>query len=59
MKFFDREEEIKEIISIIESEPQRINFIYGSINSGKTALINEIINNRLDKDKYVVFYCIK
>jgi AAA+ ATPase superfamily predicted ATPase len=56
MKFFDREEEIKEIISIIESEPQRINFIYGSINSGKTALINEIIKNRLDKDKYVVFY---
>jgi AAA+ ATPase superfamily predicted ATPase len=56
MKFFDREEEIREIISIIESEPQRINFIYGSINSGKTALINEIINNRLDKDRYVVFY---
>ncbi len=56
MRFFNREKEIKEIFSIIESEPQRINFIYGSINSGKTALINEIINNRLDKDKYVVFY---
>jgi AAA+ ATPase superfamily predicted ATPase len=56
MKFFDREREINEIISVIESEPQRINFIYGSINSGKTALINEIINNRLDKNKYVVFY---
>ncbi|ACV24731.1 ATP-binding protein [Methanocaldococcus fervens] len=56
MRFFNREKEIKEILSIIESEPQRINFIYGSINSGKTALINEIINNRLDKDKYVVFY---
>ncbi|ADC70017.1 ATPase [Methanocaldococcus sp. FS406-22] len=56
MKFFNREKEIKEILSIIESEPQRINFIFGSINSGKTALINEIINNRLDKDKYVVFY---
>ncbi|AIJ05924.1 ATPase [Methanocaldococcus bathoardescens] len=56
MKFFNREKEIKEILSIIESEPQRINFIFGSINSGKTALINEIINNRLDKDKHVVFY---
>jgi len=56
MKFFNREKEIKEILSIIESKPQRINFIYGSINSGKTALINEIINNRLDKGKYVVFY---
>ncbi|EHP85544.1 ATPase [Methanotorris formicicus Mc-S-70] len=56
MKFFNREKEIKEILSIIESEPNLIYFIYGSINSGKTALINEIINNRLDKDKYVVFY---
>jgi len=26
------------------------------MNSGKTALINEIINNRLDKNKYVMFY---
>lgn len=56
MKFFNREKEIEEILHIIESEPQRINFIFGSINSGKTALINEIINNRLNKDKYVVFY---
>ncbi|WP_423792906.1 ATP-binding protein [Methanocaldococcus indicus] len=56
MKFFNREEEIREIVSIIESEPNFIYFIYGPINSGKTALINEIINNRLDKDRYVVFY---
>ncbi|ADC70019.1 ATPase [Methanocaldococcus sp. FS406-22] len=56
MRFFDREKEIKEILYIIEREPQRINFIYGPINSGKTALINEIISNRLDKNKYVVFY---
>ena len=56
MKFFNREKEIKEILSILEGEPNLIYFIYGSINSGKTALINEIINNRLNKDKYVVFY---
>jgi AAA+ ATPase superfamily predicted ATPase len=56
MKFFNREKEIKEILSILEGEPNIIYFIYGSINSGKTALINEIINNRLDKEKYVVFY---
>ena len=37
MKFFNREKEIKEILYIIEPEPQRINFIYGPINSGKTA----------------------
>ncbi len=56
MKFFDREKEIHKILSIIEGEPNLIYFIYGPINSGKTALINEIINNRLDRDKYVVFY---
>ncbi|WP_423791982.1 ATP-binding protein [Methanocaldococcus indicus] len=56
MKFFNREKEIREILSIIENEPNFIYFIYGPINSGKTALINEIINNRLDKDKYVIFY---
>ncbi|ENN95608.1 ATPase AAA, partial [Methanocaldococcus villosus KIN24-T80] len=56
MEFFNREKEINEILSIIEFEPNFIYFLYGPINSGKTALINEIINNRLDKDKYVVFY---
>jgi AAA+ ATPase superfamily predicted ATPase len=56
MKFFNREKEINQITSILEGEPNLIYFIYGSINSGKTALINEIINNRLDKDRYVVFY---
>ncbi|AAB98056.1 TPA: AAA family ATPase [Methanocaldococcus jannaschii] len=56
MKFFDREKEIAEILHILNREPDDVYFIYGPINSGKTALINEIINNRLDKDKYVVFY---
>ncbi|AEF95788.1 ATP-binding protein [Methanotorris igneus] len=55
MKFFNRDKEIKKILSIIESEPNFIYFLYGPINSGKTTLINEIIN-RLDKDRYVVFY---
>ncbi|AEF95790.1 ATP-binding protein [Methanotorris igneus] len=56
MKFFNRDKEIKKILSILGDEPDDIYFLYGPINSGKTALINEIINNRLDKDKYVVFY---
>ena len=56
MKFFNRESEIHKILSIMEGEPNLIYFIYGPINSGKTTLINEIINERLDKDKFVVFY---
>ena len=55
MKFFNREKEIKEILSVIESEPQLIHFIYGPINSGKSALIREIIRNKLDKSKYIPF----
>ncbi|CAB3288775.1 AAA ATPase [Methanocaldococcus lauensis] len=56
MKLFNREKEINEILHIIEREPDDIYFIFGPINSGKTVLINEIINNRLDRNKYVVFY---
>ncbi|ADC68835.1 ATPase [Methanocaldococcus sp. FS406-22] len=55
MKFFNREKEIKEILSILEGEPNLIYFIYGSINSGKTTLIKHIIENRLN-DNYKVFY---
>ena len=55
MKFFNREKEINEILSILEGEPNLIYFIYGSINSGKTALIKHIIENRLSDD-YKVFY---
>ena len=58
MEFFNREKEIKEITSILEGEPNIIYFIYGSINSGKTTLINHIINEKLKESnkKYVVFY---
>ena len=48
MKFFDREKEIYKIISILEGEPNFIYFVYGPINSGKTALINEVINNWIE-----------
>ncbi|AEH07266.1 ATP-binding protein [Methanothermococcus okinawensis] len=55
MKFFNREKEINEILHILNKEPDDIYFIYGSINSGKTTLINHIINNELN-DNYKVFY---
>ncbi|ADC69099.1 ATPase [Methanocaldococcus sp. FS406-22] len=55
MKFFNREKEIKEILSILEGEPNNIYFIYGPLNSGKTTLIKYIIENRISDD-YKVFY---
>ena len=39
MKFFNREKEINEILHILNREPDDIYFIYGSMNSGKAALI--------------------
>ncbi|CEG11379.1 conserved hypothetical protein [groundwater metagenome] len=54
IEFFDRESEKQEIMSILRAKPQLINFIYGPINSGKTSLIMNLIDD-LPKD-YVVFY---
>ena len=54
IEFFDREEEAGEIISILESEPRLINFIYGPINSGKTTLTSNLIESL--PPEYVIFY---
>jgi len=54
IEFFDREKEKEEIMNILRTEPQLINFIYGPINSGKTTLITNLIENL--PENYVVFY---
>ena len=53
IEFHDREEEIKEIKSILEREPSLITFIYGPINSGKTELMSYVVK-QLPKD-YAIF----
>ena len=54
IEFHNREREQKEIMDILDAEPSLITFIYGPINSGKTALIDHLIE-QLPED-YVVFY---
>ncbi len=54
IEFHDRETEAKEFMNILNSEPSLITFVYGPINSGKTALINHLVD-RLPED-YKVFY---
>ncbi len=54
MKFFNREKEIKRLKGILSGEPNVIWFIYGPINSGKTALITEVCEEL--PEEYVVFY---
>jgi len=54
IEFFDKEAEKQEIMNILRIEPQLINFIYGPINSGKTTLITDLIEEL--PENYVVFY---
>jgi AAA+ ATPase superfamily predicted ATPase len=54
IEFHDREREIKEIHDILDTEPTLITFIYGPINSGKTELINHLLNHL--SGEYVAFY---
>ncbi|PKM92069.1 MAG: ATP-binding protein [Euryarchaeota archaeon HGW-Euryarchaeota-1] len=55
VEFFDRGKEKEEIMNVLTAKPQLLNFIYGPINTGKTTLIQKLIDD-LPKDKYVVFY---
>ena len=52
--FHNRERELKEIMKILDVEPSLITFIYGPINSGKTTLIDHLIDQL--PEEYVVFY---
>ncbi|PXF60223.1 MAG: ATP-binding protein [Candidatus Methanogaster sp.] len=54
IEFHNREKEIKEIRAILDRRPTLITFIYGPINSGKTELINHVIEEL--PEEYVVFY---
>ena len=54
IEFYNREKEIKNILNILNSQPNLITFVYGPINSGKTELFNYIIKNL--STNFVVFY---
>jgi len=54
MEFHDREKELERLNKIVGFEPHTIHFIFGPINSGKTALIREFV--RRLSDSYAAFY---
>ncbi|RJS69428.1 AAA family ATPase [ANME-2 cluster archaeon] len=54
IEFHNREKETKEIRAILDRQPTLITFVYGPINSGKTELINHVIEEL--PEEYVVFY---
>ena len=53
-EFVNREKEIREVKAILSGRPNFVYFVYGPINSGKTALIIRVAEE-LPKD-YVIFY---
>ncbi len=54
MPFYNREEDIKRVKAVLSGEPNLVYFVYGPINSGKTALLIKVMGE-LPED-YAVFY---
>ena len=54
--FIDREKEIKFLKEFFEDKPRRILFLYGPKSTGKTTLIEYVIENELNKSKYWIKY---
>ena len=54
MPFYNREEDIRRLKALLSGEPNLVYFVYGPINSGKTALLNRVFEEL--PDSYRVFY---
>ena len=54
MPFFNREKDIKQLKAVLSGEPNLVYFVYGPINSGKTALLTKVFQEL--PENYVVFY---
>lgn len=55
MRFWDREREIRELKGIIESEPNSILFVYGPKSSGKSTLVEKVIEEIREEKKELFF----
>ena len=54
MPFYNREDDIRRMKAVLSGEPNLVYFVYGPINSGKTALLNRVFD--LLPDNYRIFY---
>jgi len=43
--FYDREDEQQKLFALLKMEPSLVYFVYGPINSGKTNLMNRVLQN--------------
>ena len=53
-EFVDREREKRELKAVLSGRPNLVYFVYGPINSGKTALLMKVFEEL--SEEYVVFY---
>lgn len=54
MPFYNREEDIRRMKAVLSGEPNLVYFVYGPINSGKTALLMKVFDEL--PEEYRVFY---
>ncbi len=54
MPFFNREEDIRRMKAVLSGEPNLVYFVYGPINSGKTALLMRVFDEL--PEEYRIFY---
>ncbi len=54
MPFYNREKDIRQMKAILSGEPNLVYFVYGPINSGKTALITKVFEEL--PENYRTFY---
>ncbi len=54
MRFYNREKEIKQLKAVLSEEPNLVYFVYGPINSGKTAILMKVFEKL--PQNYEIFY---
>ena len=54
MVFYNREDDIRRMKAVLSGDPNLVYFVYGPINSGKTALLMKVLEEL--SDEYRVFY---
>jgi len=54
MVFYNREEDIRRMQAVLSGDPNLLYFVYGPINSGKTALLMKVLEEL--PEEYRVFY---
>ena len=55
MKFWDREKEKEELKAYLKSEPNAILFVYGPKSSGKSTLLNKVVEE-LPRENYIYYW---